>query len=103
MLVSVRPRLGILDFGPIQYHTPLYQRLGSRANVELDVLFLSDNGLRPMMDKLFGVEISWDTDLLSGYSHRFLAREEEKPSVSALPARSHTAVPHSSLRPPSPT
>jgi glycosyltransferase involved in cell wall biosynthesis len=78
MLVSARARLGILDFGPIQYHTPLYQRLGSRANVELDVLFLSDNGLRPMMDKLFGVEIAWDTDLLSGYSHRFLAKEEDQ-------------------------
>jgi len=72
ILISVRLRLGVLDFNPIQYHTPLYQRLATRGNVELDVLFLSDNGLRPVRDKLFGVEIAWDTDLLSGYSHRFV-------------------------------
>lgn len=67
------PRLGVLDFGLIQYHTPLYKRLASRGNVELDVLFLSDNGLHAVMDQFFGVEIAWDTDLVSGYPHRFLA------------------------------
>jgi Glycosyl transferases group 1 len=77
----MHPRLGVLDFGPIQYHTPLYQRLASRGNVELDVLFLSDDGLRPVMDKFFGVEISWDTDLLSGYSHRFLTSAQTSPPL----------------------
>jgi glycosyltransferase involved in cell wall biosynthesis len=81
MLASARPRLGVLDFGPIQYHTPLYQRLASRGKVELSVLFLSDQGLRPMRDKFFGVEISWDTDLLSGYSHHFLTGEGSHASL----------------------
>jgi len=68
------PRLGVLDLHPIQYHTPLYQRLTARANVRLDVLYLSEHGLKPVLDPGFGVPIAWDIDLLSGYEHEFLAR-----------------------------
>jgi glycosyltransferase involved in cell wall biosynthesis len=68
-----QPRLGILDFHPIQYHTPLYQRLTARGRVALDVLYLSDQGLRPVLDPGFGVPVAWNIDLLSGYQHRFLA------------------------------
>jgi glycosyltransferase involved in cell wall biosynthesis len=66
------PRLGVLDLHPIQYHTPLYQRLTARANVRLDVLYLSEHGLKPVLDPGFGVPIAWDIDLLSGYKHEFL-------------------------------
>jgi glycosyltransferase involved in cell wall biosynthesis len=66
------PRLGVLDLHPIQYHTPLYQRLTVRANVRLDVLYLSEHGLKPVLDPGFGVPIAWDIDLLSGYKHEFL-------------------------------
>jgi glycosyltransferase involved in cell wall biosynthesis len=68
-----RPRLGVLDFHPIQYHTPLYQHLTARGRVQLDVLYLSDQGLRPVLDAGFGVPVAWDIDLLSGYQYRFLA------------------------------
>ena len=67
------PRLGVLDFHPIQYHSPLYQLLAARGNVELDVLYLNDLGLRSAVDPGFGVPLSWDIDLLSGYRHQFLA------------------------------
>ena len=67
-----QPRLGVLDFNPIQYHTPLYQLVTRRARVELDVLFLTDNGHRPVVDPGFGVSVAWDIDLLSGYEHQFL-------------------------------
>jgi hypothetical protein len=46
-----RPRLGVVDFGPIQYHTPLYQLITPRARVELDVLFLTDNGHRSFVER----------------------------------------------------
>src|ERR1017187_9861021 len=71
---SGRCKLGILAYGPVQYHAPLYQRLAKRGNVELDVLFLSDKGYHPVIDPLFGVPIAWDIDLLSGYRHHFLVR-----------------------------
>jgi glycosyltransferase involved in cell wall biosynthesis len=69
----MRPKLGIIDFNPIQYRTPLYQRLVKRGNVQLGVLFLSDHGYRRTIDPGFGVPVSWDIDLLSGYPHEFLA------------------------------
>jgi glycosyltransferase involved in cell wall biosynthesis len=70
--MSGTPQLGILDTHPIQYHTPLYQRLTSRGNVQLAVLYLYDHGLRPYVDPGFGVRISWNIELLSGYRHDFL-------------------------------
>lgn len=76
------PRLGIIDFNPIQYRTPLYQRLAIRGNVELDVLFLSDHGYHANIDPGFGVAVAWDIDLLSGYSHRFLTTVDHKIGIS---------------------
>jgi glycosyltransferase involved in cell wall biosynthesis len=64
--------LGILDFNPIQYHTPLYQSLAAHGRVNLDVLFLSDHGYRPALDSEFGISVAWDIDLLSGYAHDFM-------------------------------
>lgn len=69
----MRPRLGILAFQPIQYQTPLYQRLARRGAVQPDVLYLSDRGHRPEVNSEFGVPVAWDIDLLSGYTHHFLS------------------------------
>jgi len=69
---SLPPRVGVLDFHPIQYRAPLYQRLASRGRIQLDVLYLRDAGYRPTMDSGFGVVVAWDIDLLSGYEHSFL-------------------------------
>src|ERR1022692_1753477 len=68
----MRPKLGVLDFNPIQYRTPLYQRLAKRGNLELNVLFLTDHGYNAGLDPGFGVPFAWNIDLLSGYCHRFL-------------------------------
>lgn len=72
MNIAARPRLGIVDFHPIQYHAPLYQQLTARGRVRLDVLYLSDQGLNPALDPGFGVPVAWNIDLLSGYRHSFL-------------------------------
>ena len=69
---QAQPKLGILDFNPIQYHTPLYKLITSRGNIDLDVLFLSDHGYRSAVDPEFGVPVAWDIDLLSDYKYRFL-------------------------------
>lgn len=70
----MHPKLGVIAYHPIQYHAPLHQLLAKRGNVDLDVLFLSDTGIHPAVDPGFGVPVAWDIDLLSGYSHQFLAR-----------------------------
>jgi glycosyltransferase involved in cell wall biosynthesis len=68
----VAPKLGILDFHPIQYHAPLYRTLAERARVDLDILFLRDRGHRAFIDPGFGVQVAWNIDLLSGYRSNFL-------------------------------
>ena len=82
-----RPRLGVLDFNPIQYRTPLYQLIARRARVELDVLFLTDNGHCPAVDPGFGVPVTWDIDLLSGYEHQFLMTSARRPPALSRVAR----------------
>jgi glycosyltransferase involved in cell wall biosynthesis len=74
----VRPRLGVLALHPIQYHAPLYQRLASRGQVQLDVLFRRDAGSRRGVDPGFGVPVAWDIDLLSGYQHSFLEGSRQR-------------------------
>jgi glycosyltransferase involved in cell wall biosynthesis len=57
---------------PIQYFTPIYQKLAERDDIDLDVLYCSDFGVSPRYDAQFGQTIAWDVDLLSGYSSKFL-------------------------------
>jgi glycosyltransferase involved in cell wall biosynthesis len=79
-----RPRLGVLDFNPIQYHVPLYKQLARRGNVILDVLYLSDRGYQPAIDPHFGVEVAWDIDLLSGYTYSFLTANRKSQHILRL-------------------
>lgn len=78
----MNPKLGVVAFGPIQYHTPLWQLLTKRGIVDLNVLFLSDAGVSPIADPSFGVQITWDIDLLSGYAYRFLTTAEHPVSIA---------------------
>jgi glycosyltransferase involved in cell wall biosynthesis len=84
---SSRPGLGVLDFNPIHYHTSLYELMTRRARVELDVLFLGDSGLRPVLDPGFGVSIAWGIDLLSGYEHQFLTTADRRSGAVSRVAR----------------
>lgn len=83
----MRPRLGIVAYAPIQYHTPLFQLLARRGNVELDVLFLSDRGFSATIDPEFGSPVAWDIDLLSGYPHQFLSARTSAPSTASRAQR----------------
>ena len=65
-------RFAVLASHPIQYFTPLYQRLARHPGVDLTVFFCRDYGVRARFDKQFDRAVTWDTDLLSGYKHRFL-------------------------------
>jgi glycosyltransferase involved in cell wall biosynthesis len=76
------PRLGVLDFNPVRYHTALYKRLASRGQVALDVLFLNDLGYRPYIDHDFGVSIACDADLVSGFEHRFLTAAQQQTTAA---------------------
>ncbi len=68
-----RCRLAVVASHPIQYFTPVYRRLAARADLDVEVFFCRDFGVRARYDKQFGRLVRWDVDQLEGYRHRFLA------------------------------
>ncbi|MFN9932114.1 MAG: glycosyltransferase [Cyanobacteriota bacterium] len=61
-----KPRLLIASSHPVQYHTPLFQRLAADSSLAIDVLYLSLPS--PETQGLgFGQSFTWDIPLLEGY------------------------------------
>lgn len=71
-------RLAILASHPVQYQAPLWRELARRGVVAPEVIYLSRHGVETRRDPNFGVDFSWDVDLLSGYQSRFLWNLRER-------------------------
>src|SRR5882724_272097 len=65
---------------PIQYFSPLFQAL--EKEFDLKVYYLSDASIRGNVDKGFGRSVKWDTPLLEGYQHEFIANMSWRQSLS---------------------
>src|SRR5687768_478811 len=68
--------LAIIETHPIQYHAPVYREVQKRFDILVTAVYASDFSVVGYKDQEFGTTFAWDTDLLSGYSHRFLSRTE---------------------------
>ena len=82
-------KLHILTSHPIQYQTPIFQRLAKKG-IQLEVGFLHHGAaVKGMLDKEFGTVIKWDNDLLEGYNHRFFIENSStlslREQISILP------------------
>lgn len=66
---------------PIQYFVPLYKHLATVNGVRSKVLFLSDETLKGVTDKQFGVSFTWDIPLLEGYQYSFIPNRSWKASI----------------------
>lgn len=67
----------IIATHPVQYHAPVFRYLHNTLNLDLTVIYGSNRGAVSYLDKEFGVKLSWDIDLLSGYRHYFLKNEHK--------------------------
>jgi hypothetical protein len=86
----IRPyRLACLVTHPIQYQTPLFRYLASKAEIDLTVLFLSDISTRQYRDPGFGVDVNWDVPLLRGYRYVFLPCLGRSDRLSSLRPLTH--------------
>ena len=65
-------KIAFLISHPIQYISPLFRELAKQPEVDLTVMYCSDESIRGMQDPGFGKDIKWDTDLLGGYRSIFL-------------------------------
>lgn len=63
----------IIETHPVQYHAPVYRWLQQELGIPVTVIYGSDHSLKGYYDKDFQRYITWDTDLLSGYTSVFLS------------------------------
>src|SRR5215470_13434426 len=66
--------LAVIETHPIQYHAPMYRILQRKYGVPTTAIYGSDFSVAGYMDREFGTDLAWDTDLLSGYNQVFLSR-----------------------------
>jgi glycosyltransferase involved in cell wall biosynthesis len=53
---------------PVQYQAPLFRRMASRSDVDLQVAYCSLRGAEAAQDPEFGQVVKWDVPLLEDYS-----------------------------------
>lgn len=70
-----------LNSHPIQYFAPLYQQMAKDPEIDLELVYCSDETLKGATDKQFGVQVIWDIPLLQGYNYRFLKNRSFRPSI----------------------
>ena len=66
--------LAVIETHPIQYHAPVYREIQQHHGLSVTAIYGSDFSVAGYKDEEFGTTFAWDTDLLSGYEHRFLSR-----------------------------
>ena len=72
----------ILASHPIQYQCPFFKSFAKHSEVDLNVIYCSDFGLKEYKDKEFGERIKWDIPLLEGYKSKFLPNLSLSPGLS---------------------
>ena len=77
-------RIAVVSSHPVPYHVPMYRELAARSEVELEVLFTHDHGVKETFDAGFGRVVKFDVPLLEGYPHRFLRNVAATPGFSFL-------------------
>lgn len=88
-----RAGLVVFETHPIQYHAPVYRELQQHFGIQTTVIYGSDFSLAGGRDPEFGVPVTWDVDLTSGYEAVFLSR------VAEGGARTYKEVSGRGLRP----
>lgn len=67
-----------LSSHPIQYMAPMYQYFDKNTNLDIEVMYCTNVGVRESYDEGFGEKISWDIDLLKDYSNKFIGSKYDK-------------------------
>lgn len=67
---------------PIQYQVCVWRALQELGAIEFEVWYGSDYGVRPQKSAWGLSSFRWDTDLVSGYPHRFLRNWSPRPDPS---------------------
>jgi glycosyltransferase involved in cell wall biosynthesis len=66
--------LTVIQTHPIQYHAPLFRAIQQDFGIPVTAIYGSDLSVAGYKDSGFETQFAWDTNLLSGYTSRFLAK-----------------------------
>lgn len=66
--------LCVIETHPIQYHAPVWRAVQRDHGISVTAIYGSDFSVAGYRDREFGATFRWDTDLLSGYTPKFLSR-----------------------------
>ncbi len=72
MAIDTTKKIVFVNTHPIQYFAPLYQKMATYKEIDLEVLYLSTYGMQQTFDKEFNTKLVWDIPLLDGYQYRVL-------------------------------
>lgn len=75
----------ILNSHPIQYYTPLYKNLTDKLDINLEVWFCTDDGVKEYFDTDFKTTIKWDQPLITGFKSIFLKNHSPFSKGVSLP------------------
>ncbi len=65
--------LAVIETHPVQYHAPVYRLLQQSFQIPVTAIYGSDFSVMGYKDPEFEADFAWDTNLLSGYTSRFLS------------------------------
>lgn len=78
---SGHKRVVFLLSHPIQYFSPLFVEMAMQPDLDLLVLYCTDENVKGHIDQGFGVNVKWDIPLLDGYNYKFLKNNSWKPGL----------------------
>ena len=76
----MKAKLGILSTHPIQYYAPLFRYLAEDSCLDLTVYYCQKPSPE-QQGKGFGISFTWDIDLISGYSAKWLNNVSRRPDL----------------------
>jgi glycosyltransferase involved in cell wall biosynthesis len=62
-----RYRVLVIASHPVQYSSPILQRMAQHPQIDLQVAYCTLRGAEPAVDPDFGAVVQWDVPLLEGY------------------------------------
>jgi len=74
-------RVAFIVSHPVQYYTPLYQRLACREDLQIKIFFTWHAGSTPVEDRGFGIPVFWDIPLTAGYDFELVENEAADPGT----------------------
>jgi glycosyltransferase involved in cell wall biosynthesis len=69
---------------PVQYMAPIFRRLAVREEIDLRVAYCRLDGVEPVRDPEFEIDVRWDVPLLDGYDWMLVSHRDQRP-LSPVP------------------